>query len=182
MRASVDKARALELLEVEHAAVQALIDELSDEEMTRPDTIEYGLYAGQECSFKDLLAHLLTYEAYAIEAIDSWKRGEKHWISDAMRDPVRSRKVHFEGIDCRRENTLSDTLDEWTRTQAGLKQAMRALTDDEWYSPAPYSTAEATDLGGMLEAILVAPPRPMYRHLPVHIPDSAAYVRGLRGG
>lgn len=180
MKASVDKARALELLDVEHAAVQALIDELSDEEMTRPNTIEYGLYSGQECAFKDLLAHLLTYEAYAIEAIDAWKRGEKHWISDAMRDPAQSRKVHFEGIDCRRENALSDTLAEWERTKSGLMQAIGALTDAEWRSPAPYVTSEATDLGGMLEAILVAPPRPMYRHLPVHIPDSDAYVRGLR--
>jgi hypothetical protein len=180
MQASVDKARALELLDVEHAAVQALIDELSDEEMTRPNTIEYGLYAGQECSFKDLLAHLLTYEAYAIEAIDAWKRGEKHWISDAMRDPIQSRKVHFEGIDCRRANSLAETLDEWERTKSGLMQAIGALSDAEWRSPAPYATSEATDLGGMLEAILVAPPRPMYRHLPVHIPDSDAYVRGLR--
>ena len=131
MQASVDKARALELLDVEHAAVQALIDELSDEEMTRPNTIEYGLYSGQECAFKDLLAHLLTYEAYAIEAIDAWKRGEKHWISDAMRDPAQSRKVHFEGIDCRRENALSDTLAEWERTKSGLMQAIGALTDAE---------------------------------------------------
>ena len=160
--------------------MQALIDELNDEEKTRPNTIEYGLYAGQECSFKDLLAHLLTYEAYAIEAIDAWKRGEKHWISDAMRNPTRSREIHFEGIDCRRANPLGDTLAEWERTQAGLMQAIGALTDADWRSPAPYPTSEATDLGGMLEAILVAPPRPMYRHLPVHIPDAADYVRGLR--
>jgi hypothetical protein len=180
MQATVDKARALELLDVEHAAVQALIDELSDEEMTRPNTIEYGLYSDQECSFKDLLAHLLTYEAYSIEAIDSWKRGEKHWIIDAMRNPTESRKVHFGGIDSRRDNSLTETLDEWARTKSGLMQAIGALTDDEWYSLAPYETAEATDLGGMLEAILVAPPRPMYRHLPVHIPNSADYVRSLR--
>jgi hypothetical protein len=180
MQATVDKARALELLDVEHAAVQALIDELSDEEMTRPNTIEYGLYSGQECSFKDLLAHLLTYEAYSIEAIDSWKRGEKHWITDAMRNPTESRKVHFEGIDCRRANTLKETLTEWENAKSGLMQAINALTDAEWRSPAPYATTESTDLGGMLEAILVAPPRPMYRHLPVHVPDSAAYVRDLR--
>ena len=180
MQASVDRARALELLDVEHAAVQALIDELNDEEMTRPNTIEYGLYSGQECAFKDLLAHLLTYEAYSIEAIDAWKRGEKHWISDAMRNPTESRKVHFEGIDCRRANALANTLAEWERTQSGLMQAIGALTDAEWRSPAPFATSEATDLGGMLEAILVAPPRPMYRHLPVHVPDSAAYVRSLR--
>src|SRR5690606_29308848 len=95
MLASVDRQTALELLAVEHKAVRDLIDALDDEEMTRPDTIRHGLYAGQECSFKDLLAHLTTYEVYAREAIDCWLRGEKHWISDAMRDPARSREIHF---------------------------------------------------------------------------------------
>jgi hypothetical protein len=32
----------------------------------------------------------------------------------------------------------------------------------------------------MLEEIIVTPPRPLYRHLPVHIPDSSEYIRSLR--
>ncbi len=180
MLATASREKALELLEVEHQAVRALIDELSDEEKTRPDTIEYGLYADQELSFKDLLAHLITYESYAIEAVNAWQGGRKHWISEAMRNAADSRKVHYDGIEQRRGQTLAQTLDEWERTQAELMDTIRGLTDDQWRSRAPYNSSEPTDLGGMLEAILVAPPRPMYRHLPVHIPDSAAYVRKLR--
>ena len=41
-------------------------------------------------------------------------------------------------------------------------------------------SADDSDLGGMIEDILVLPPRPMYRHLPVHIPDAARYIRSLR--
>lgn len=181
MLASVDRSTALRLLDEEHAAVRALIDELTDDEMTRPDTIRYGLYPDQECSFKDLLAHLITYEAYALEAIELWREGEKHWISDAMDNPSRSREVHYEGIDSRRPLSLQTVQGEWEHTQARLMQTLETMGDDEWRQRAPYDSDEPTDMGGMLEAILVAPPRPMYRHLPVHVPDSAAYVRSLRG-
>ena len=166
MLATVDRATALELLEDEHRAVRALIGELTADEMTRPNTIRYGLYSGQECSFKDLLAHLITYEAYALEALDAWRQGEKHWISEAMRSPIRSREVHFDGIDCRRPMALQTVLDGWQNTQTRLMETMGGLSDEEWFRPSPYPDAEATDLGGMLEAILAAPPRPMYRHLP----------------
>jgi hypothetical protein len=181
MQATVKTAKAVELLSVEHNAVRDLINTLSEEEMTRPDTIRYGLYAGQKCSFKDLLAHLITYEAYALEAITAWQAGRKHWISEAMQSPAQSREVHFGGIAERAPCSLAEVLDEWETTQAKLKATIGAMSDAEWTAPAPYPTEEPTDLGGMLEAILVAPPRPLYRHLPVHIPDSAAYVRSLRG-
>lgn len=181
MLASVDRDAALAGLTTEHQAVRALINELTEDEMTIPDTIEHGLYADQELSFKDLLAHLITYEVYALEALAAWQRGDKHWISDAMRNPTQSRDVHYGGIEARRSHTLHNVLMEWETTQASLKETIRGLSDTDWYSKAPYPTHEPTDLGGMLEVILVAPPRPMYRHLPVHIPDSAAYVRKLRG-
>ncbi len=181
MLASVDRATALDGLETEHRAIRDLIDELSEAEMTRPDTIEYGLYADQELSFKDLLAHLITYEVYALEALAAWQRGDKHWISDAMRSPTQSRDVHYGGIEARRSHALPEVLNEWETTQAALKETIAELSDAEWRSAAPYPTHEPTNLGGMLEAILVAPPRPMYRHLPVHIPDADAYVRKLRG-
>lgn len=182
MLASVDRQTAIRLLDEEHNAVRELIDELADEEITRPDTIRHGLYAGQHCSFKDLLAHLTTYEVYALEALRAWRDGEKHWIIDAMRDPARSREIHFGGIEERKPYSLNQMLDEWDKIQAALRNAFENMPDDEWRSPAPYPADDPTDLGGMLESILVAPPRPMYRHLPVHIPDSEAYIRSLRGG
>src|SRR5690606_2801460 len=84
MQATTDRATALRLLEVEHNAVRELIDALTDEEKTRPDTIRYGLYSDQRLSFKDLLAHLVTYEVYTLECIDEWKQGRKHPILDVL--------------------------------------------------------------------------------------------------
>lgn len=178
MLATVERSTALELLAVEHAAVRALIDALSDEEMTRPDTIRYGLYPDQRCSFKDLLAHLITYEAYALEALDAWQAGREHWIGEALYS--RGRDIHFGGIEQRAHCTLAEVLDEWDSTQRSLKDSIRSLSDEAWHSAAPYTSDTPTDLGGMLEAIIVTPPRPLYRHLPVHIPDAEAYIDSLR--
>jgi hypothetical protein len=180
MLATISRAKALEQLTIEHGAVRELIDALSEEEMTRPDTIEYGLYPDQELSFKDLLAHLITYEVFTIEALDAWKRGEKHPVIEAMQSEEGGRRIHYEGIEKRRSLSLAQVLQLWESTQAQLIDVLRALTDEEWHSPAPFPTSTPLDRAGMIEIILVAPPRPPYRHLPVHIPDSAAYIRKLR--
>jgi hypothetical protein len=182
MQASVSREQALELLELEHETVRALIDELSDEEMTRPDTIRYGLYPDQKCSFKDLLAHLITYEKYSLDALAAWQNGDKHPVCDQIRTAAGGREIHYGGIAERAATPLKGVLDEWEQTQAQLKDSIRALPADAWNEAAPYAANEPTDLGGMLEVILVAPPRPMYRHVPVHIPDSDDYIRSLRRG
>lgn len=181
MKATCGPQRAVELLRVEHDSVRALIDELTDEEMLRPDTVN-GLFADLP-SFKDLLAHLTTYEALALKSLHAWQRGERHPVSDvldALRSPSRSVELHTGGIMARRDHSLAQVLEEWEHFQAAIVEAIAALDEDAWRSPPPWPTREAIDLGGMLEEIIVAPPRPLYRHLPVHVPNSAAYVRSLR--
>lgn len=180
MLATINRTTAIEQLTIEHDAVRDLIDTLTDAEMTRPDTIEYGLYPDQALSFKDLLAHLITYEAFTLAALDRWQAGEKHHVIDDMQNPRASREIHYGGIAVRADMTLQQVINEWEDTQSQLMQAIMALSEDDWRSPAPFATERPLDLGGMLEIILVAPPRPPYRHLPVHIPDVPAYIRKLR--
>lgn len=181
MLATINREIALRELDIEHNAVRALIDIFTPEEMTRPDTIEYGLYSDQELSFKDLLAHLITYEAFSIEAVEAWQRGEAHPVVAEMQTAAGGRRIHYAGIEDRRPCTLDETLAEWERTQARLMAIIRGLSDTQWHEPAPYHAQSPTDLGGILEIILVAPPRPPYRHLPVHIPDTETYINKLRG-
>ena len=180
MRATVDPAEALRLLRIEHQDVTALIDELTDDEMTRRDTIRYGLYYDQECSFKDLLAHLICYEAYTVEAIHDWQNGCKHWVIDAVKDARQSREIHYGGIADRAHLSLAEQLAEYQEVSTKLEAKMAALSADEWRGVAPYPGDASTDLGGMIESIMVTPPRPMYRHLPVHVPDAKSYFRSLR--
>lgn len=180
MRATVERAEALRLLKIEHQEVEALIAELSDEEMTRGDTIRHGLYYDQECSFKDLLAHLICYEVYTVEALREWGAGQKHWAIDAVKHPRRSREIHYSGIAERAQLSLQEQLEAYRQTSQALETAIAELSDANWKSAAPYADPQGTDLGGMIEGILVLPPRPMYRHLPVHVPDARAYIRSLR--
>ncbi|MEO8609760.1 MAG: DinB family protein [Chloroflexota bacterium] len=181
MLATIHREKALEQLDIEHAAVRELIETLSEEEMTRPDTIKYGLYPDQRLSFKDLIAHLFTYEDLSIQAIEAWQKGEKHPAIDAMQSETTSRRIHYGGIEDRRGLSLTAVLDEWERIQANLMEKLHHLRDEDWREKAPFPVPAPLDLGGVLEIILVAPPRPPYRHLPVHIPDVLAYIKSLRG-
>lgn len=180
MRATVEREEALRLLKTEHQAVAALTAELTDEEMTRRDTIQHGMYYDQECSFKDLLAHLICYEVYTVEAIGEWRKGQKHWAIEAVQDPRRGREIHYGGIGERAHLSLGEQLDEYRRVSQALEQAISKMSDADWRRAPSFADADEGDLGGMIEGILVLPPRPLYRHLPVHIPDAARYVRSLR--
>ena len=180
MRATVEREEALRLLKVEHEAVKDLIDALTEEEMTRPDTIQHGMYYDQECSFKDLLAHLICYEQYTFEAIGEWRQGREHWAIKAVKDSRQGREIHYGGIAERAHLSLADQLTEYRQVSAELERAIEAMSEAEWRGAAPYAADDNTDLGGMIESIMVLPPRPMYRHLPVHVPDAANYIRSLR--
>lgn len=180
MRATVDREEALRLLQIEHQAVAALIAELTAEEMTRRDTIQHGMYYDQECSFKDLLAHLICYEDYTVEAIGEWRNGRKHWAIEAVQDPRRGREIHYGGIAERDHLSLEEQLDEYRTVSQALEQEISEMSDADWRRAPSFANADEGNLGGMIEGILVLPPRPMYRHLPVHIPDAARYIRSLR--
>jgi hypothetical protein len=181
MLATINREKAIRQLDIEHDAVRNLIDTLTEEEMLRPDSIRYGLYWDQHLSFKDLIAHLLTYEELSVQTIDAWQRGEKHPAIDDMQSEMSSRRIHYAGIENRREMPLPEVLQLWEHTQAKLMGKFDTLSDEDWYGEAPFSTPDPLDLGGALEIILVAPPRPPYRHLPVHIPDVQEYIQALRG-
>ena len=179
MLATVDPQTALRILrDEEHAAVRGLIDELTDEEMTRPDTVQYGLYVDQNYAFKDLLAHMNAYEVHALDALAAWRHGEKHPMVDRIRtDGLR---VHYASSEDRKHLSLQEMVDSYINTTEALETVIENLTAEQWEEPAPFRTSRPMNLGGMLESIIVAPPRPLYRHLPVHIPNTEAYVRSLR--
>ena len=180
MRATVTRGEALRLLNIEHRAVADLIAALTDEEMTRGDTIRHGLYADQRCSFKDLLAHLICYEAFTLAAIDDWQAGRQHWVIEAVREPAQSRDMHYGGISERADTSLAEQLAEYRTVSAALETAIADLSDVEWQSAPAFQLPRDYDLGGMIESVMVTPPRPMYRHLPVHVPDAQQYIRRLR--
>ena len=180
MQASVVRNEALRLLKIEHLAVTELIDILSEEEMTRGDTIRYGLYYDQQCSCKDLLAHLICYEELTLEAVADWKTDAKHWVIDTVKDAHSSRDIHYGCIADREHLSLHTQIAEYRQVSTRLEQALEEMSDAQWHEPAPFAYSGNSNLGGMIESIMVTPPRPMYRHLPVHVPNTAAYIHSIR--
>jgi len=179
MLASVDRQTALRTLrDEEHTAVKTLIEALTEEEMTRSNTVQYGLYPDQQYSFKDLLSHMSAYEIWALDAYDAWQRGEKHTVVDDIRQ--QGIKLHYASSEDRAHYSLQEMIEAYVSTAGALEQLYGELTDDQWEEPAPFTTLRPMNLGGMLESIVVAPPRPMYRHLPIHIPDVDRYIAQLR--
>lgn len=170
MPATIERQEALRQLRHEHREVLSLVATLSDEEMTRRDTIRYGLYADQECSFKDLLAHLVCYEVYALEAIEAGRAGRVHWAVAALRDPRRGREIHYSGIAERQQLSLAEQLGEYRGVSSGLEAAIAGLSDVEWRE----------HIAAVVAGILLIAPRPQFRHLPVHIPDARRYIDSLR--
>ena len=90
------------------------------------------------------------------------------------------REIHYGGIGERAHLSLGEQLHEYRRVSQALEHAISKMSDADWRRAPSFASADEGDLGGMIEGILVLPPRPLYRHLPVHIPDAARYVRSLR--
>ena len=99
---------------------------------------------------------------------------------EAVKDPRRGREIHYGGITERAHLSLAEQLAEYRTISEALEGEIAAMSDDDWRAGPSFEAAADHDLGGMIEGIMVLPPRPLYRHLPVHVPDAAAYIRSLR--
>ena len=80
---SITRDEALAMLEDGQQKVDALVAQLSDEEQERPATI-----GGGDWSAKDLLGHIARWNEIAIEALGSWRKGERPEIEDVWGDGV----------------------------------------------------------------------------------------------
>ncbi|MEM6527124.1 MAG: hypothetical protein AAF653_02455 [Chloroflexota bacterium] len=186
MKATVSPSNALCILrDEEHATVKTLIDTLTDAEMTYPDSINYGLYPDQSYSFKDLLAHMNAYEVHALDAYAAWEDGSQGHpiVADVL---YRAREVHYASTADRDHLSLAEMIDLYLSTAEKLEQLYANMSGKMWNMPYPMPSRNPDaapvmgDVGGMLESIVVAPPRPLYRHMPVHIPNVERYINRVR--
>jgi len=81
--ASITREEALATLEDGQAQVEVLVAQLSDEEAARPATM-----GGGDWSAKDLMGHIARWNEIAIEALGSWRKGERPEIEDVWGDGV----------------------------------------------------------------------------------------------
>lgn len=170
--ASITREEALATLEDGQAQVEVLVAQLSDEEAARPATM-----GGGDWSAKDLMGHIARWNEIAIEALGSWREGERPGIEDAWGDGVD--KLNAENYERSKADSPEQARSRLRRSHDALVGAIRDMDNAEWHSKAPYQTERRSWLGMMLGSITGAPKR-AYGHAFAHLPDLEKYASELR--
>jgi hypothetical protein len=165
---------ALELLEDGDTRLGALVDRLSEDDLTRPATIGGGAW-----SAKDLIGHIASWGEIALEAVSDWQaakmprtQAEGFWTHQVVD------RVNAENVESKRGLPLDEVVSRSAEIHRAVLAAIRSLGDPDWNSPPPYPAAERITLGHVLGGILSAPNRP-FGHAFAHLPDLHAYVESL---
>lgn len=175
----VSQAEAVATIEEGHARVGELLSGLNDDQIERPATI-----GGGDWSAKDLIAHLATWERFAVETIREWRRGEEPWIERAAFSAPATGKVdalNARFVEENRARSLVEVRAEADRIHAELVELVRSMPDDEWNSRAFYETSmgRRNRLSTLIGSLLGAPGRP-FGHAFAHLADLEAYAASAR--
>ncbi len=170
--ASITREEALATLEDGQAKVEALVAQLSDEEAARPATI-----GGGDWSAKDLMGHIARWNEIAIEALGSWRKGERPSVEDVWGDGIDA--LNAENYERGKAASTEQARERLWRSHEALADAIRGMDNTEWHSKAPYETERRSWLGMMMGGITGAPKR-AYGHAFAHLPDLKKYVSELR--
>ena len=165
---------AIAMLEEGQSAIQALFEELSDQEMTRPATI-----GGGDWSAKDLMGHIAFWEELAAEALSDSRAGRRPGVLQIFdknqegvdeanaQNQMRTATQSLEQVRCRADAAYAVIL-----------EAIGSMSDDEWQANVFNPNARVSTLAELLGGVLGAPRRP-FGHVFAHLPDLEAYVNSL---
>jgi hypothetical protein len=164
---------AIRLLEDQHAEVAALLAELDPAAFERRGSI-----GGGEWSAKDLAAHVGSWEAYSLEVLEAFGRGERPAFEDEFLEPGATDRLN-----AREEQRFLDVpgdevlarFDELHRRVVG---EIRSMNDDGWAAEYPYHPDDAT-IGDRVGSLLGSDDG-RFRHASAHLPDLRAYVDSIR--
>ena len=169
--------RAVDVLEEGRAAVGGLYDSLTDDQAARPATI-----GGGDWSAKDLVAHLETWEAIALQSIEEWRDGVVPSIEETFAKGSEGvDTLNAERHEAKLALTSSEVATQAAQTHRELLEEIRHMDDAEWSAKAFYETERRQRLGQLLAGVLGAPKRP-FGHAFAHLPDLRAYVESQQAG
>jgi hypothetical protein len=164
---------AISTLRAGDGDIRRLVDRLSQAELVAPATIGDG-----DWSAKDLVAHLQTWEAFALDALRQWRKGERPAIEETFADPRRVDQLNAATIEQKRDLTPEQVRAEAGDTHRTLIETIEQMSDEEWMAKASYPTDRRRRLCELLGSVLGAPQRP-FGHAFAHLPSLEAYVRSL---
>lgn len=169
----VTRTEATRLLEEQHAEVASLLGDLDEEAFVRPATI-----GGGDWSAKDLAAHLGSWEAFALEALENVQRGERPPIDDEPTGPGSTDRVNEREVERFRDAAPGEVLRRFEDLHRRIVGAIEATADERWAAPYPFDPAHESlgdRIGGLLGSDEGA-----FAHARAHLPDLRAYVDSTR--
>jgi hypothetical protein len=164
---------AVRLLEEQHAELSALFAELDEDAFVRRGTI-----GGGDWSAKDLAAHVGIWEAFAVEAMDAFGRGERPAFEDRFTDPGGGDRVNDEGVRRFLDTPASDVLARFEDLHRRVIAAIGSTSDEAWTADYPFDPDDET-LGDRIGSLLGSDDGG-FRHDSAHLPDLRAYVDAAR--
>jgi hypothetical protein len=162
---------AVRLLEEQHAELAAMFAELDEDAFVRRGTIGGGWSA------KDLAAHMGIWEAFAVEAMDAFGRGEHPAFEDRFTDPGGGDRVNEEGVRRFLDTPASDVLGRFDDLHRRVVSAIGATSDEGWTADYPYDPEDRT-LGDRVGSLLGSEAGG-FTHASAHLPDLRAYVAAI---
>jgi hypothetical protein len=159
------------------AALNALFAELSDEQMILPATIGEGDWAA-----RDLMAHVETWEAVALQTLEEWRSNIVPMVEEAVFARANGTdELNAERIQAKRALTLDEVRTQFADTHRALVDEISHMDDEEWDAKTFYPTERRSRLGTLLGSVTGAPKRP-FGHAFAHVPDLQAFVSSTRNG
>jgi hypothetical protein len=131
-------------------------------------------------SVKDLIWHIASWERRALEAVESWSRGEPF---EALMGIRAVHELNERTLVAGRAQTLAEVRSEGDATHRDLIERIASLTEAELRSSVMMSTGKRHRLGTILGSTTGGPDGP-YLHVSAHLPDVRAFVAeaSSRGG
>src|SRR6187200_1421094 len=155
---------ALRLVREDRARTRELLDRVSGDAFLRT-----GL-GGGTWSPKDLVGHLETWEQFALEAIEAFRRGEPAPITGQSLD---TDDLNRREVERKADRSATEVTASAIATHDRLLAALEGLADTAWVAPEGEGTERT--LGDRLGSILGGS-RGFFRHDPGHWDDLEAFA------
>jgi uncharacterized protein (TIGR03083 family) len=163
-----DRTDAIAILDDGHQQIVSLIDGLSDAQMTRRRTI-----GGGDWSVKDLVAHMTTWEQFALEALDAWRAGNREPLREALKsggtDAVNAGQVARKA-----RMPLERVLADFRSVHGQLIDEVKAMPEWDDVPPGRRSRTVGSVIGS-----ITGGPGGGFRHAWAHLEDLREYVGSL---
>ncbi len=164
-----DASQAEAILEEGHAAIRGLVDRLTSAQLEYPATI-----GGGDWSARDLVGHLTSWEAHALEALEAWREGRTAPVLRDLRT-IGLTAVNARTAEADRRRTTAEVVARSDEIHRRLIEAIAGLSVEAWLAPPTRRSRRAT--GAILGSILGGPGG-LFRHAWAHLPDLERYTTG----